>query len=125
MTRDAFDFIKKKVKTSSASNEKYMEHLAAMLTREYIPGQNGAKIYFKACELDQHRARNIGVAEVLDTQIMVAAQIVFRREIGNNRIQEIDDKWNRPTPKHQSTSALRPSTHGLRSTTVNTLVNDT
>ena len=102
-----------------------MEHITAMSTWECIPGQNGAEIYFKARKLDQHRGKTIGVAEVLDTQIMVAAQIVFRREIGNNRIQEIDDKWNRPTPKHQSTSALRPSTHGLRSTTVNTLVNDT
>ena len=48
-----------------------MEYLTAMLTREYISGQNDAKMYFKACELDQQMARTIGVAEVPDTQIMV------------------------------------------------------
>ena len=76
-----------------------MEHLTAMLTREYIPGKNGANIYFKVCKLDQHRARTIGVAEVLDTQIMVAAQIAFRREVNNNRMQEIDDKWEQAHTK--------------------------
>ena len=63
-----------------------------MLTWEYIPWKNGAEIYFKACELDQHRATTISVADVPDTQIMVAAQIVFSREVDNNRMQEIDDK---------------------------------
>ena len=91
--RDVFEFIEKKLKTSAASNAKYTEHLTAMLTRKYIPGQNDVKIYFEACELDQHRARTIGVADVPDTQIMVAAQIVFCYEVDNNRMQEIDDKW--------------------------------
>ena len=64
-----------------------------MLTRAYIPGQNGTKIYFKAGKLDQHRARTIGVAEVPDTQIMVATQITFCREVNNDQMQEIKDKW--------------------------------
>ena len=46
--RGAFDYIKKEVKTLVASNVKYMEHLTALLTQEYIPGQNGAEIYFNA-----------------------------------------------------------------------------
>ena len=58
-----------------------MEHLTVMLTWEFLPGKNGAKIYFNVCELDQHRARIISVADVPDTQIMVAAQIVFPREV--------------------------------------------
>ena len=92
--RDTFDFIKKNVKALSTSNAKCMEHLISMLTREYIPGQNGVGIYFtNACKLDHHRARTIRVAEVPDTQIMVAAQIAFCHEVDNNQIQEIDDKW--------------------------------
>ena len=77
---------------SAASNSKYTEQITAMFTQKYIPGQNGAKKYFKACKLDQHKAKTTGVAEVLDTQIMVAAQVVFRREVDNNRMQEINDK---------------------------------
>ena len=41
----------------------------------------------------QHRARTIGVADVPDTQIMVAAQKAFCCQVNNNRMQEIDDKW--------------------------------
>ena len=89
-----------------------MEHLTVMLTREYILGQNCAKIYSKACELDQHRARIIGVAEVLGTQIMVAAQIALWHDVNNNWMQEIDDKWEHTHTK--TAMYVSPATKCIR-----------
>ena len=64
-----------------------------LLTRGYTPGINSADMYFHQCEVDQYRIRAIGVADVPDKQIMVGAQIAFRKAVDTTVMQIIDNGW--------------------------------
>ena len=50
-------------------------------------------MYFHQCEVDQYRIRAIGVADVPDKQIMVGAQIAFRKAVDPTVMQIIDNGW--------------------------------
>ena len=65
-----------------------------------MPGISTAELYFKQCETDQHRINAIGVATIPDTQIMVGAQLAFRKVIDSTVMQIMDNAWTTISAAH-------------------------
>eukprot|EP00532_Pseudo-nitzschia_australis_P012666 CAMPEP_0168223812 /NCGR_PEP_ID=MMETSP0140_2-20121125/11620_1 /TAXON_ID=44445 /ORGANISM="Pseudo-nitzschia australis, Strain 10249 10 AB" /LENGTH=174 /DNA_ID=CAMNT_0008153939 /DNA_START=256 /DNA_END=780 /DNA_ORIENTATION=+ len=91
---DAFDYVKNAIGFTAISNKKCLDHLAAILQREYIPEQSGAEIYFTLCETDMYQVVGTGITFIPKCTMMAAAQHAFRQAINKDKIQQIDDSWN-------------------------------
>jgi len=91
--RQAFDHIEEAVQATSTGNMRHQELLQALIMREYVPGITTAEAYFRLCETDQYRIQAIGIAEVLDAQIMVGALITFCKSMDSTVMQIIDNAW--------------------------------
>eukprot|EP00532_Pseudo-nitzschia_australis_P008137 CAMPEP_0168177398 /NCGR_PEP_ID=MMETSP0139_2-20121125/8426_1 /TAXON_ID=44445 /ORGANISM="Pseudo-nitzschia australis, Strain 10249 10 AB" /LENGTH=464 /DNA_ID=CAMNT_0008096433 /DNA_START=46 /DNA_END=1440 /DNA_ORIENTATION=- len=91
--RAAFDYIEEMTGATAAGNMRHQELLRGLINREYVPGISTAELYFNQCETDQHRINAIGVAVIPDAQIMVGAQLAFRKVIDSTVMQLIDNAW--------------------------------
>ena len=91
--RDAFDYVEKAVGSTAVSNKKSLDHIRAILDRQYTPEQSGAEIYFTLCETDMYQVKGAGISYVPKQTMMMAAQHAFRQAINKDKAQQIDNDW--------------------------------
>jgi len=77
----------------ASANNKFAIHLQAIIDREYEPVQNGTKVYFQACEHDQHKAKSTNTCDIPKAMLLLYAQQAFRKAVDKNKIQEIENSW--------------------------------
>jgi len=90
---DAFDFVDKAVGSTATSNKKYLDHVRAVLDREYSSEQSETEIYFTMCENGQYKAKSTGTSYVPKSLLIAAAQHAFHQAVNKDKMQQINDSW--------------------------------
>ena len=82
-----------KVKDDMEDNQLYMEVVTGMMEQAYIPGKDGAAVYFQKMEDNQHLLNELGQAKLPSSLLVPKAQEAFHAQHDLKDMTKIAGKW--------------------------------